>query len=155
MDSTDRKILRLLQQDSTLSTAAIAEKIGLSPTPCWRRIQNLEKAGIIRSRVALLDRRQLNLDVDVFVEIKTNQHNPDWLEKFAETIQEFDEVVECYRMSGDIDYLLRVAVSDIAAYDSFYKRLISRVEIANISSHFSMERMKYTTALPLRHDRNG
>lgn len=153
MDSTDRQILSLLQRDATLSTAAIAEQVGLSPTPCWRRIQNLEKAGVLRGRVALLDRKQLDLNVDVFVEIKTDRHTPEWLETFTRAIDELDEVVECYRMSGEVDYLLRVAVGDIEAYDAFYKRLIERVEVANISSYFSMERMKYTTELPLQTDK--
>ncbi|MEH6471085.1 MAG: Lrp/AsnC family transcriptional regulator [Halopseudomonas sp.] len=149
MDKIDKRILQLLQQDTTLSTAAIAEQVGLSPTPCWRRVQNMEKSGVIRSRVALLDREKLNLGVDVFVTITTNQHNTEWLERFAEQIQTLDEVVECYRMSGDVDYMLRVVVSDISAYDRFYKRLIEHTEITNVSSRFAMERMKYTTALPL------
>ena len=149
MDPIDTKILQLLQKDTTLSTAAIAEQVGLSPTPCWRRIQNMEKAGIIRGRVALLDREKLNLGVDVFVTITTNQHNLKWLERFAEVIESMQEVVECYRMSGDVDYLLRVVVADIAAYDDFYKKLIEHTEITNVSSRFAMERMKYTTALPL------
>ncbi len=149
MDQIDKQILRLLQQDTTLSTAAIADKVGLSPTPCWRRVQNMEKAGIIRARVALLDRDKLNLGIDVFVTIQTNQHNNDWLEHFKGVIQNLDEVVECYRMSGDVDYMLRVVVRDIAAYDQFYKRLIRHTEITNVSSSFAMERMKYTTELPL------
>lgn len=149
MDRIDRKILTLLQEDATLSTAEIAERVSLTTTPCWRRIQNLEKAGIIRSRVALLDREQLNIGVDVFVGIRTNQHNADWLAEFAAVVDEFEEVVEFYRMSGDVDYLMRVVVPDIAAYDRFYRRLIERVRIADVSSSFAMERLKYTTALPL------
>ena len=138
-----------LQEDATLSTAEIADRVSLTTTPCWRRIQNLEKAGIIRSRVALLDREQLNIGVDVFVGIRTNQHNADWLAEFALVVEEFEEVVEFYRMSGDVDYLMRVVVPDIAAYDSFYRRLIERVRIADVSSSFAMERLKYTTSLPL------
>ena len=149
MDRIDRKILTLLQEDATLSTAEIADRVSLTTTPCWRRIQNLEKAGIIRSRVALLDREQLNIGVDVFVGIRTNQHNADWLAEFALVVEEFEEVVEFYRMSGDVDYLMRVVVPDIAAYDSFYRRLIERVRIADVSSSFAMERLKYTTSLPL------
>ena len=129
--------------------AEIAERVSLTTTPCWRRIQNLERRGLIRSRVALLDREQLNIGVDVFVAIKTNQHNAEWLSQFAQVVDEFDEVVEFYRMSGEVDYLMRVVVPDIAAYDQFYRRLIEQVRIADVSSSFAMERLKYTTALPL------
>jgi len=149
MDRIDRQILDLIQRDATLSTAEIAERVSLTTTPCWRRIQNLERRGLIRSRVALLDREQLNIGVDVFVAIKTNQHNAEWLSQFAQVVDEFDEVVEFYRMSGEVDYLMRVVVPDIAAYDQFYRRLIEQVRIADVSSSFAMERLKYTTALPL------
>ncbi|WP_428607100.1 Lrp/AsnC family transcriptional regulator [Sedimenticola sp.] len=149
MDKTDKRILNLLQQDSNLSTAEIAEQVGLSTTPCWRRIQNLEKRGIIRRRVALLDRSRINLGVDVFVAIKTRHHNAAWLDEFARTVSSFSEVVEFYRMSGDIDYLMRVVVPDIPAYDRFYKRLIEKVDIQDVSSSFAMEQIKYTTALPV------
>ena len=149
MDRIDRQILDLIQRDATLSTAEIAERVSLTTTPCWRRIQNLERRGLIRSRVALLDREQLNIGVDVFVAIKTNQHNAEWLSQFARVVDEFDEVVEFYRMSGEVDYLMRVVVPDIAAYDQFYRRLIGQVRIADVSSSFAMERLKYTTALPL------
>ncbi|MDX1435112.1 MAG: Lrp/AsnC family transcriptional regulator [Gammaproteobacteria bacterium] len=149
MDRIDLKILRCLQQDASLSTAEVAQRVGLSTTPCWRRIQNLEKAGVIRRRVALLDRDKLNLGVDVFVAVRTNQHNEDWLASFARMVEEFPEVVELYRMSGEVDYLMRVVVPDIKAYDAFYKRLIRRTDVADVSSSFAMERIKYTTELPL------
>lgn len=149
MDRIDKKILTCIQEDATLSIAQIAERVGLSSTPCWRRIQNLERDGVIRARVTLLDRDHLNLGVDVFVAIRTNQHNTQWLEKFARTATAFPEVVEFYRMSGEIDYLMRVVVPDIAAYDRFYRRLIRKVDISDVSSSFAMERLKYTTALPL------
>ncbi|MFQ6024387.1 MAG: Lrp/AsnC family transcriptional regulator [Acidiferrobacterales bacterium] len=149
MDRIDRKILELLQADATLSTAEIANRVGLSTTPCWRRIQNLEKAGVIRARVALLERDHLNLGVDVFVAIRTTQHNVKWLESFASAVIEFPEVMEFYRVSGEIDYLMRVVVPDIAAYDAFYKRLIQQADISDVSSSFAMQRIKYTTALPL------
>ncbi|MDX1529862.1 MAG: Lrp/AsnC family transcriptional regulator [Gammaproteobacteria bacterium] len=149
MDAIDRKILTQLQNDASLSTAEIAERVGLSTTPCWRRIQNLEKSGVIRKRVALLDRARLNIGIDVFVAIRTSQHNIEWLEKFARAVVEFPEVVEFYRMSGEIDYLMRVVVPDIPAYDRFYKRLIQQANISDVSSSFAMERIKYTTALPL------
>ncbi len=151
MDRTDRHILALLQQDAAQPVARIAEKVGLSVSPCWRRIQQLERKGYVRKRVALLDREHLNLGVDVFVAIRTNQHNAQWLARFAAAVAEFPEVVEFYRMSGEIDYLMRVVVSDIAAYDRFYRRLIEKVDVADVSSSFAMERIKYTTALPLDH----
>jgi len=153
MDRIDRKILEHVQADATLSVADVAEKVGLSSTPCWRRIQKLERSGVIRKRVALLDRASLNLGVDVFVAIKTNQHNAAWLDSFASVVTEFPEVVEFYRMSGDIDYLMRVVVPDIPAYDAFYKRLIQQADIYDVSSSFAMEQLKYTTALPLQYAR--
>ena len=151
MDRIDRNILMSLQDDATLPVAEIAERVGLSTTPCWRRIQNLEKAGYILRRVALLDSKKLNVGVTVFVRLKTSQHNYEWLEKFADAIAQIDEVVEFYRMSGDIDYLLRIVVPDIAGYDAVYKRLIQLAELADVSSSFAMEQIKYTTALPLRY----
>jgi Lrp/AsnC family transcriptional regulator len=129
--------------------AAIAERVGLSPSPCWRRIQKLEEDGYIRGRVAVLDPDKLNVGVTVFVAVRTNQHDLAWLEKFAAAVRDFPEVVEFYRMSGDIDYLLRVVVPDIAAYDAFYKRLIQRVTLSDVSSSFAMETIKCTTALPV------
>ena len=150
IDAIDCKILTLLQEDSSLSTSVIAERVGLSTTPCWRRIQKLEKEGVIQKRVTLLDRDKLNVGVDVFVAVKTGQHSAAWLEKFAEAVRGFNEVMEFYRMSGEIDYLMRVVVPDIAAYDDFYKRLIEKVDMADVSSSFAMERIKYTTLLPLK-----
>lgn len=149
MDAVDRKILIQMQADATLSVAEIAERVGLSTTPCWRRIQKLEKSGVIRKRVALLDRAQLNIGLDVFVAVRTNQHNIQWLEKFARSVAEFAEVVEFYRMSGKMDYLMRVVVPDIRAFDRFYKRLIQQANISDVSSSFAMEQIKYTTSLPL------
>jgi len=149
LDRIDRRILECLQRDAGLSTADIAERVGLSTTPCWRRIQNLEKSGVLRRRVALLDRERLNLGVDVFVSLRISRHDEEWLEQFTRAVDAFPEVVEFYRMSGDVDYLMRVVVSDIKAYDAFYKRLIRHTGIADVSSSFAMERIKYTTALPL------
>ena len=151
MDRIDQKILSELQQDGTLSVAQIAERVGLSTSPCWRRIQNLEATGVITKRVALLDPDKLNIGVTVFVRIKTNQHTFDWLENFAREINKIDEVVEFYRMSGDIDYLLRVVVPDIEGFDAVYKRLISIADLADVSSNFAMEKIKYTTKLPLNY----
>jgi Lrp/AsnC family transcriptional regulator len=149
LDSMDLKILELLQADATMPIAEIGKIVGLSTTPCWRRIQKLDEAGVIRSRVAVLDPVKVNTGVTVFVSIKTDQHNLDWLERFHAAVVDLPEVVEFYRMSGEVDYLMRVVVPDIAAYDTFYKKLISRIDITKVSSAFAMEQIKYTTALPL------
>ena len=149
MDAVDKKILIILQQDSAQPVADIARKVGLSVTPCWRRIQKLEEEGIIRSRVALLNAKQVGLGMSVFVAIKITEHSSDWLNKFAIKISEYEEVVEFYRMSGDVDYLLRVVVKNMAAYDTFYKKLISEVPLKDVSSSFAMEEIKYSTALPI------
>jgi Lrp/AsnC family transcriptional regulator len=149
LDETDRRILACLQEDANMPVAEIARRVGLSSTPCWRRIQKLEESKIIRGRVALLDAKKLNVGVTVFVSVKTNHHSLQWLEKFAEAVAEMPEVIEFYRMSGEIDYLLRVVVPDIEAYDAFYKRLIARIDLSDVSSSFAMEQIKYTTALPL------
>jgi Lrp/AsnC family transcriptional regulator len=149
LDEMDVKILRILQEDCTSPVAEIGKAVGLSTTPCWRRIQKLEEAGVIRRRVALLDPKRVNAGVTVFVSITTNQHSLAWLERFHAVIIDFPEVVEFYRMSGQVDYLLRVAVPDIDAYDAFYKRLIAKIQLANVSSAFAMEQIKFTTSLPL------
>ncbi len=149
MDAIDRKILELLQGDAETPVATIAERVHLSVTPCWRRIQKLKEAGVIRRQVAICDPAKLNLGVTVFVSVRTNQHSQAWLEKFAKGVKEIPEVVELYRMSGDVDYLLRVVVPDIAGYDAVYKRLIRAADLYDVSSSFAMEQMKYTTALPL------
>lgn len=151
MDKTDRKILDLLQSDCTLSVSEIAEQVNLSTTPCWKRIKRLEDEGIIKARVALLDGTKIQLGISVFVHIKTLHHDSAWLEKFAERVMYFDEVVECYRMSGEWDYLLRVVVKDIETFDVFYKKLINDIDgLSNVTSSFSMEEIKYTTKLPIK-----
>lgn len=149
MDAKDRTILELLQQDADMPLAEIAERVHLSPTPCWRRIQKLREAGVIRKQVALCDAQRLNVGVTVFVTVRTSQHTQAWLERFAKGVKAIPEVVELYRMSGEVDYLLRVVVPDIAAYDSVYKRLIKVADLHDVSSSFAMEQIKYTTALPL------
>ena len=151
LDAKDRHILDLLQADAELPVAEIAERVGLSTTPCWRRIQRLEQAGVIRRRVALLDAKALNVGVSVFVSIRTNQHSAAWLARFPKALEGIPEVVEAYRMSGEVDYLLRVVVPDIAGYDAVYKKLIGKVHLADVTSSFSMEEIKHTTALPLDH----
>ncbi|WP_208452573.1 Lrp/AsnC family transcriptional regulator [Burkholderia gladioli] len=149
IDHIDKAILTVLQEDSTLSVAEIADRVHLSTTPCWRRIQKLEQDGIIARRVALLDAEKLNVGVTVLVEIRTAQHTAAWLGRFCEVVAGIPEVIEVYRMSGHIDYLLKVVVPHIAAYDGVYKRLISELEIFDVSSSFSMETIKHTTRLPL------
>lgn len=151
MDKFDRAILEILQDDCTLAIGALAERIGLGTTACWRRIQKLEEEGILRKRVALLDRSKLNIGVTVFVSIKTNQHSAEWLQTFHARVAEIVEVVELYRMAGDTDYLLKMAVPDIAGYDAVYKQLIQIPGLSDISSSFAMEQIKYTTAMPLRY----
>lgn len=149
LDAMDVKILDLIQNDATIAVADIGKSVGLSTTPCWRRIRRLEEAGIVQRRVAILDPTKVHAGVTVFVSIKTDVHTIEWLEAFHEVVVEFPEVVEFYRMSGDIDYLLRVVVPSIEAYDAFYKKLISRISITKVSSAFAMEQIKYTTAVPL------
>lgn len=149
LDKIDRKILTLLQKDATTPVAEIGRKVGLSTTPCWRRIQKMEEEGIIKRRVAVLDPVKVNAGVTVFVAVRTSEHNEAWLRTFATAVEGFPEVVEFYRMSGEVDYLLRVVVPDIAAYDKFYQTLISKVSLSDVSSSFAMEQIKYTTALPL------
>lgn len=151
MDSIDKKILAIQQVDSTVAVAAIAERVGLSATACWRRIQNLEKSGVIRRRVALLDAKALGVGVTVFVSLKTSKHSQEWLESFAAHVAAIDEIVEFYRMSGDVDYLLKVVVPDIAGFDAVYKRLIAVVDFSDVTSSFAMEEIKYATALPLKY----
>lgn len=151
MDDTDIQILDCLQNDATLAVSEIAKRVGLSTSPCWNRIQRLEAAGVIRARVGLLDAAALNVGVTAFVSIRTSNHNAAWFEKFATAVSSAPEVVEFYRMSGDVDYLLRVVVPDIRAYDEFYKRLIDQVDLQDVSSSFAMEEIKYTTALPLHY----
>ncbi|MBO6561633.1 MAG: Lrp/AsnC family transcriptional regulator [Nisaea sp.] len=153
MDDVDRRILALLQEDAALSVSEIGNRVGLSSTPCWRRVQNLEKQGVIRKRVALLDRRAVEVPLTVFVMIKTSQHNDVWLEKFAKGVSDIPEVLEFYRMSGTVDYLLRIVVPSVDAYDAVYKRLISIADLSEVSSSFAMEEIKYTTALPLGYAR--
>jgi Lrp/AsnC family transcriptional regulator len=149
LDKIDRKILTLLQRDATMPVAEIGRKVGLSTTPCWRRIQKMEEDGVIKRRVAVLDPVKVNAGVTVFMAVRTNEHSEAWLRKFAGVVEDFPEVVEFYRMSGEVDYLLRVVVPDIAAYDSFYKKLIGKIVLTDVSSSFAMEQIKYTTALPL------
>ena len=151
LDRLDRKILSIIQSDATVSVAEIGKRVGLSTTPCWRRIQKMEEDGVILRRVALLDASSVNAAVTAFVSIVTSDHSDEWLKRFAELISEFPEVVEFYRMAGQVDYLLRVVVPDIAAYDAFYQKLIEKIKITDVSTTFAMEQIKYTTELPLNY----
>ncbi len=148
LDRVDREILRLIAVDASLSLATIAEKVGLTSTPCWKRIRRMEEEGIILRRVAILDPAKIGLPVSVFVAIETADHSADWLARFADVIDHTPEIVDAWRMSGDVDYLLHVVVSDIASYDAFYRKLIGALPLRNVSSRFSMERMK-AAALPV------
>ena len=149
MDAIDRKILAVVQQDASLSVAEIGQRVGLSSTPCWKRLQKLEAEGVITRRVAIVDQDKIGLGITVFVSIETGDHSQEWLSKFADLVGAMPEVMEFYRMAGDVDYMLRVVVTDIAGYDSFYKKLIGTVPLKNVTSRFAMERIKSTTALPL------
>ena len=149
LDSIDMHLLELLQENASRQIAELAEAVGLSPTPCWRRIQRLKDAGVIAANVMLVDRHKVNVGVTVFVSVKTSTHTQVWIEQFQAAVEAISEVVEFYRMSGDVDYLLRVVVPDIAAYDSVYKRLIRTTPLSDVSSSFAMEELKFTTALPL------
>jgi Lrp/AsnC family transcriptional regulator len=142
MDRLDRQILRLLAVDASLSLAEIAERVGLTPTPCWKRIRRMEQAGIITGRIAVLDPAKVGLPVSAFVAVETADHSSGWLQNFAQVVAGMSEIVEAWRMSGDVDYLLHVVVPDIAAYDEFYRRLIAAVPLRNVTSRFAMERMK-------------
>lgn len=155
MDMTDTKILTLLQEDASISIAELAQKVNLSQTPCWKRVQRLEAAGVIQKRVALVDPEKVGLGLTVFVSIETADHSGEWLQRFADFVSAMPEVMEFYRMAGDVDYMLRVVVPDMAAYDLFYKRLIGEIPLKNVTSRFAMQRVKSTTAyaLPMQGNR--
>lgn len=149
MDAIDRKILLTLQEDASLSVAEIGQKVGLSSTPCWKRIQRLEADGVIQRRVAIVDQDKVGLGITVFVSIETGDHSQEWLSRFATVVSDMPEVMEFYRMAGDVDYMLRVVTADMQAYDAFYKKLIATVPLKNVTSRFAMEKIKLTTLLPI------
>ena len=151
LDAIDRKLLEMLQLDCDTPIAELAAAVQLSTTPCWRRVQRMKDAAVITGNVALVDPKSVNVGVTVFVNIRTNQHSQAWFDRFHATVESIPEVVEFYRMSGDVDYLLRIVVPDIAAYDGVYKRLIAGTQLSDVSSSFAMEQLKFTTALPLRY----
>ena len=149
MDEIDRHLLEILQSDASLSVAQMAERVGLSATPCWKRIQKLESTGVIRRRVAVLDPVKIGMGLSVFVAIEAGDHTPGWLQRFSQAVTAMPEVMEVHRMAGDVDYMLRVAVADMAEFDAFYKRLIEAAPLKNVTSTFAMEQIKQTTAYPL------
>lgn len=149
LDAIDRRILAALQEDATTSIAVLADRVGLSQTPCWKRVQKLEAAGVIQKRVALVAPEAVGLGLTVFVQLETADHSGPWLERFAQDVGQWPEVMDVYRMAGDVDYMLRVVVPDMPAYDGFYKKLVATFPMKNVTSRFAMERMKSTTALPL------
>ena len=149
MDEIDRLLVEILQQDATLSLAQMAERVGLSPTPCWKRIQKLEARGVILRRVAIVDPVRVGVGLSVLVSVEAGEHSPEWLRRFSEGVGAMPEVMEVYRTAGEVDYVLRVAVADMAEYDTFYKRLIAIAPMKNVTSRFAMERIKHSTAYPL------
>lgn len=149
LDKLDKAILTILQSDADIPVADIAERVGLTSTPCWRRIQRLQDQGVIKKRVALLDQSKLNLGMTVIVQVKAAKHDGKWLDEFALHASSFEEVVEFYRMSGEFDYMLKVMVKDMQAFDHFYKRLVNGIDLGDVTSSFAMEQIKYDTALPL------
>ena len=149
LDRIDRKILFELQRNATIPIAQLAERVGLSQTPCWKRVQKLEQAGVILSRVALVDPSKIGLGLMVFVEVAAMDHSPAWRDRFAEVVSSLPEVVDVFRMAGEVDYLLRVVVEDMARFDSFYKHLTSEIGLKSVTSKFTMETIKTTTAFPI------
>jgi len=151
MDGKDRRILELLQADAMLTAGEVAAEVGLTTTPCWRRIQKLEEDGYIKARVALLDRQKMNVGITVFVSVRTNRHAGDWLERFNIAVERTPEILEAHRLSGDTDYLLRIVVPSITEYDRVYQHLIEELDFLDVSSSFSMEEIKFTTTVPVKH----
>ena len=149
LDAIDRKILTVLQEDASLSVAEIGDRVGLSSTPCWKRIQRLEADGVILKRVALVDQNKIGLGLSVFVSVESADHSDAWLKRFAAAVSAMPEVMEFYRMAGDVDYMLRVVIPDMQSYDVFYKKLIHAVPLKNVTSRFAMEKIKSITALPV------
>lgn len=149
IDDTDRRILKFLQNDATISLESIAEQVSVSLNTCWRRVRALEEAGILKKRVALLDQDLVGLPLTVFVSVRTDDHSQDWSERFAKAAKEIPQIVEFYRLAGDVDYLLKMTVASVSDYDKVYQRLISKVKLSDVSASFAMERMKFTTELPL------
>ena len=150
-DETDQKILAMLQEDGDLAVAVIAEEVGLSATPCWRRIKRMEEAGVIKRRVVLVDQTRANVPLTVFIGVSTPRHEASWLTAFRELIEDIPEVIEAYRLTGTVDYILKVVVPDMASYDAVYKKMINKLEFRKVNSMIAMEELKFTTALPTKY----
>ncbi len=150
-DETDQKILHMLQEDSDIPVTAIAEAVGLSATPCWRRIKRMEEAGVIKRRVVLVDQARANVPLTVFIGVSTPRHETSWLNGFRELIEDIPEILEAYRLTGTVDYILKVVVPDMASYDAVYKKMIDRLEFREVNSMISMEELKFTTAVPTKY----
>jgi Lrp/AsnC family transcriptional regulator len=148
MDRTDKQLLALLQEDASLSIGDLSERVNISKSACWRRVQKLEESGVIRSRVSLLNPAALGLSLTVFISIKTNQHNKQWAKKFRQVVEDLDEVLEVYRMGGEVDYLIKAVVKDMPGYDHLYQQLI-QADLFDVNAGFVMEEIKHTTALPI------
>src|SRR5260370_20507513 len=149
MDTTDRKLLDILQQDAALSLDDFSERVGLSRNACWRRIKRLEDEGVIKARVTLLDASRINVGLTAFIALRTTEHSAKWLDQFSKAVRGIPEIIGVYRMTGDVDYLLQAVIPDVAGYDQLYKRLISQITLADVSSSFVIEEIKSTTVLPL------
>ena len=149
LDDLDRRILSILQRDASLPLDRLSDMVALSRNACWRRIGVMEKAGIIKGRVVLVDPEKLGLGLTVFIQIRTNAHAVDWLKTFSAATRSMPEIIGVYRMSGDLDYLIRAQVADMAGYDRLYQRLIEKVPLSDVSASFVMEEIKETTALPV------
>ncbi|WP_298906621.1 Lrp/AsnC family transcriptional regulator [uncultured Aliiroseovarius sp.] len=149
IDTIDRKILSALQQDADQSLEELGAKVGLSRNACWRRVRILQDSGIIRKRVALLDPQKLGLGLSVFIQVRTSNHDPDWLKKFSRAVKLMPEILGAYRMTGDLDYLIHARVYDVKDYDALYQRLIEKVDLSDVSASFVMEELKETTELSL------
>lgn len=151
MDARDRRILEVLQEDASVPVTELADTVGLSASACWRRIKGMEDEGLIAKRVALIDRRKSNVAMTIFVGVRTSRHSIEWLEAFRKAISDIPEIVEAYRLTGEMDYLLRLVTPSVEVYDAVYKQLITRLDFTDVSSFIAMEEMKFTTAIPLKY----
>ena len=149
IDQIDKKMLQILQKDAGISLQSLAKKVDLSTTPCWKRLRKLEEKGVVKKRVVLVDPVKVGCNVMIFVSIKVGHHDPKWQENFHKIMHSMPEVIEMYRMSGELDYMLRVALPNINSYDNFYKKLISQVDLADVRSSFAIENIKYSTQIPI------